>query len=230
MVLLQEYHRLGQSTGPYPYNAVAPGAPIELVKLATIYKTSPRQVRYHHCEKEIQRVAPLQSTNERYINLFPFEDSIDLTRRLGNLQYLISPSASRYKKGEYQRREVPYRRKNYVEDREELEGGSSAATLPSASCRRAILAGRFERFRTSLRCADVQLPHADSDRPPSCQSTECTLSRPSLQRCHCPHDLKPCDRGGGSICPAEYSHRRAVCATTTRSTPSQFLNGHSQDH
>ena len=75
MVQLQEYHRLGQLTGRYPYNAVAPGATIDLVQLATIYQTSPGQVRYNDFEKEIQRVARLPPTNERYINLFPFEDS-----------------------------------------------------------------------------------------------------------------------------------------------------------
>ena len=36
MVQLQVYYPLEESTGPYAYNAVAPGAPIDLVKLATI--------------------------------------------------------------------------------------------------------------------------------------------------------------------------------------------------
>ena len=37
MFQLQEYYRLGELTGPYAYNAVAPGAHIDLVQLATIY-------------------------------------------------------------------------------------------------------------------------------------------------------------------------------------------------
>ena len=40
-VQLQEYFRLGEQTEPYAYNAVAPGAPIDLVQLATIYQTGP---------------------------------------------------------------------------------------------------------------------------------------------------------------------------------------------
>ena len=46
MVQFAEYHRLGQLTRPYAYNAVAPGAPIDLVLLATIYQTGPGQIRY----------------------------------------------------------------------------------------------------------------------------------------------------------------------------------------
>ena len=41
VVHLREYYRFGESTGPYAYNAVAPGAPIDLVQLATIYQTGP---------------------------------------------------------------------------------------------------------------------------------------------------------------------------------------------
>ena len=41
MVQLQEYYRLGESTGPYAYSAVAPRAPIDLVQLATIYQAGP---------------------------------------------------------------------------------------------------------------------------------------------------------------------------------------------
>ena len=91
MIQLQEYHQLPQSTGPYAYNAVAPGAPIGLVKLARIYQTAPGQVRYYDFDKEIRRVARLNSTNERYLNLFPFEDTTDLSRRLGTSKYVMSP-------------------------------------------------------------------------------------------------------------------------------------------
>ena len=90
MVQLQEYHRPGQSTVPYAYHAVAAGAPIDLVQLATIYQTRPGQIRYYDFEKEIRRGARLHSTNEAYVNLFPFEDAADLTRRLGTLKYLMS--------------------------------------------------------------------------------------------------------------------------------------------
>ena len=71
MVQLQEYYRLGQSTGPYAYNAVALGAPIDLVQLATIYQTGPGQIRYYNFDQEIRRVARVHSTQEAYLNLFP---------------------------------------------------------------------------------------------------------------------------------------------------------------
>ena len=90
MVQLQKYYRLGESTGPYAYNAVAPGAPIDLVLLATIYQTGPGQIRYYYFDKEIRRVARLHSTSVEYINLFPFEDVADLGRRLGTSKYLMS--------------------------------------------------------------------------------------------------------------------------------------------
>ena len=38
---LKEYVPLGEQTEPHAYNAVAPGAPINLVQLATIYQTGP---------------------------------------------------------------------------------------------------------------------------------------------------------------------------------------------
>ena len=78
MVQFQEYYRLGESTGPYAYNAVTPGVPIDLVQLATIYQTGTGQIRYYDFDKEIRRVARLHSTSEEYFNLFPFEDAADL--------------------------------------------------------------------------------------------------------------------------------------------------------
>ena len=63
---------------------------MDLVQLATMYQTSPGQVRYHDFEKEIQRVAHFPPTNEMYINLFPFEVSTDLSRRLATSKYLMS--------------------------------------------------------------------------------------------------------------------------------------------
>ena len=53
VVQLQEYYRLGESTAPYAYNAVTPGAPIDLVQLATIYQTGPGQIGYPDFDKEI---------------------------------------------------------------------------------------------------------------------------------------------------------------------------------
>ena len=108
MVQLQEYYRLGESTGPYSYNSVAPGAPMDLVQLATIYQTGPGQIRYYDFDKEIRRVASLHSTNQEYINLFPLEDAGDLTPRLGTSKYLMSPFEGGYKNGGYWRREVPF--------------------------------------------------------------------------------------------------------------------------
>ena len=49
----QEYYRLGEQTEPYAYNAIAPGAPIDLVQLAKIYRTGPGQLGYHDFDKEI---------------------------------------------------------------------------------------------------------------------------------------------------------------------------------
>ena len=104
MVQLQEYHRLGKSTGPYAYHAVAPGAPIDLIQLGRIYQTGPGHVRYYDFHKEIRRVACLHSTNEAYLNLFSFEDATYLSRHLATSNYLMSPFESRYKNGRYWRR------------------------------------------------------------------------------------------------------------------------------
>ena len=79
MVQLQEYYQLGELTAPYAYNVVAPGAPIDLVQLATIYQTGTGQIRYYDFDKEIRIVTRLHSTNEEYLNLFTFEDPADLT-------------------------------------------------------------------------------------------------------------------------------------------------------
>ena len=108
MVQLEEYYRLGESIGQYAYNAVAPGAPIDVVQLATIYQTGPGKVRYYDFDKEIRRVVRLHSTNEDYINLFPFDDAADLARRLGTSKYLMSPFEGGYENGRYWRREVPF--------------------------------------------------------------------------------------------------------------------------
>ena len=90
MVQLQEYYRLGKWTGRYTYNAVAPGAHIDLVQLSTIYQTGPGQLRYYNFDEEIQRVGRLHSTNEEYINLFSFQNTADLVQHLGTLKYLMS--------------------------------------------------------------------------------------------------------------------------------------------
>ena len=92
-----------QSTGQYLCNAVATGAPMLLAQLPMIYHTSPGRVRHHDFKKGIQKVAGLPPTNERYINLFAFEDCADLTRRLGTLKYLMSPSKSAYDQRKYWR-------------------------------------------------------------------------------------------------------------------------------
>ena len=125
MVQLQEYYRLGESTGPYAYNAVAPGAPIDLVQLATIYKTGPGQIGYHDFHKEIRRVARLYSTSEEYINLFPFVDAADLVQRLGTSKYLMSTLESVNEEGRRWRRAVKFRRDVYADEREELESSDS---------------------------------------------------------------------------------------------------------
>ena len=129
-VQLQEYYPLGESTGPCAYNTVGPGAPIDLVQLATIYQTGPGQIRYYDVDKKIRRVARLHSTNEEYINLFPFEDVADLVRCLGTSKYLMSPSKSGNEDGRHWRREVPFRRDAFVDEREELESCDSPATDP----------------------------------------------------------------------------------------------------
>ena len=125
-----QYYRLGESTGQYAYNAVAAGAPIDLVQLATIYQTGPGQIRYYDFDKVIRRVARLHSTNEEYINLFPFEDATDFARRLGTLKYLMSPFEGGYENGRHWRREVPFRRDVFVHEREEPEPSGSPASDP----------------------------------------------------------------------------------------------------
>ena len=99
MVQLLEYYRLGESTGPYAYNALAPGVRIDLVQLATIYQTGPEQIRYYDFDKGIRRVARLHSTSEEYINHFSFVHAADLMRRLGTSKYLMSTFESGYEDG-----------------------------------------------------------------------------------------------------------------------------------
>ena len=98
-VQLQEYFRLGEQTEPYAYNAVAPGAPIDLVQLATIYQTRPGRLGCHDFDKALRRVAALHSSIEEYVNLFPFVDAADLVRRLGTSKYLMSPYEAGYESG-----------------------------------------------------------------------------------------------------------------------------------
>ena len=117
MVQLHEYYGLGESTGPDAYNAVAPGAPIDLVQLATIYQTGPGQIRYYDLDKEIRRVARLHSTSEEYINLFPFEDATDLVRRLGTSKYLMSSFESGYEDGRHWHRAVKFPRDGFADER-----------------------------------------------------------------------------------------------------------------
>ena len=130
MVQLQEYYRLGESTGLYAYNAVAPGAPIDLVQLATIYQTGPEQIRFYDFNEEIRRVARLHSTSEEYINLFPFEDATDLVRRLGTWKHLMSTFERGYQDGRCWRPAVKYRRDVFADEREELESSVSPASDP----------------------------------------------------------------------------------------------------
>ena len=120
-VQLQEYFRLGEQTEPYAYNAVAPGAPIDLVQLATIYQTGPGRLGYQDFDKAIRRVAALHSSNEEYANLFPFVDAPELVRRLGTSKYLMSPFEAGYEGGRRWRRVVQFRRDVYTDEREEIE-------------------------------------------------------------------------------------------------------------
>ena len=130
MVQHQKYYRLGESTGLYAYNAVAPGPRIDLVQLATIYQTGPGQIRYYDFDKEIPRVAHFYSTIEEYINLFAFQDDADLPPRLGTPKYLMSPCQGGYENGRYWRREVSLRRDVFVDEREELEPSGSPVSDP----------------------------------------------------------------------------------------------------
>ena len=125
---LQEYNRLGESTGPYAYNAVAPGAPIDLVRLATIYQTGPGRIGYHDFDKEIRRIARLHSTNEEYVNLFPFVDAANLVQHMGTTKYLMSPFEGGYEDGRFWRRAVKFRRDVYADERQEIESNDSPAS------------------------------------------------------------------------------------------------------
>ena len=129
-VQLQEYFRLGEQIEPYAYNAVAPGAPIDLVQLATIYQTGPGRLGYHDFDKAIRRVAALHSSNEEYSNLFPFVDAPELVRRLGTSKYLMSPFEAGYEGGRRWRRAVQFRRDVYTDEREEIEKTDSPASDP----------------------------------------------------------------------------------------------------
>ena len=81
---------------------------MDLIQLATIYQTGPGHIRYYDFDKEIRSVARLQATIERYLNLFSFEDSTNLTGRLGTLKYLMSSWGGGYENGEYRRRKAPF--------------------------------------------------------------------------------------------------------------------------
>ena len=129
-VQLQEYFRLGEQIEPYAYNAVALGAPIDLVQLATIYQTGPGRLGYHDFDRAIRRVAALHSSNEEYVNLFPFVDAPDLVRRLGTSTYLMSPFEAGYQDGQRWRRTVKFRRDVYADKREEIEKTDSPASDP----------------------------------------------------------------------------------------------------
>ena len=129
-VQLQEYFRLGEQAEPYAYNAVAPGAPIDLVQLATIYQTGPRRLGYHDFDKAIRRVAALQSTSEEYVNFFPFMHAAHLVRRMGTSKYLMSLFEAGYEGGRRWRRAVQFRRDVYAEEREEVEPADSPASDP----------------------------------------------------------------------------------------------------
>ena len=129
-VQLQEYFRLRERTEPYAYNAVAPGAPIDLVQLATIYQTGPGRLGYHDFDKAIRRVAALHSTSEEYVNLFPFVDATDLVQRMGTSKYFMSPFEAGYKGGRRWRRAVQFRRDVYADEREEIEPTNSPASDP----------------------------------------------------------------------------------------------------
>ena len=128
MVQLQEYYRLGELTGPHAYNAVARGAPIDLVQLATTYQTGPGQIRYYDFDKKIRRAARLHSTNEEYLNLFTLGDAADLTRHVGTSKYLMSLFEGGYTNGRCWRREVPFGTDVFVDKREELKSGGSPAS------------------------------------------------------------------------------------------------------
>ena len=130
VVQLQEYYRLGEQTEPYAYNAVAPGSPIDLVQLATIYQTGPGRLGYRDFDKEIPRVAGLHSTSKEYVNLFPFVYAADLVRRMGTSKYLMSPFEAGYEGGRRWRRAVKFRRDVYADEREEIESNDSPASDP----------------------------------------------------------------------------------------------------
>ena len=129
-VQLLEYFRLGEQTEPYAYNAVAPGAPIDLVQLAQIYQTAPGRLGSHDFDKAIRRVAALHSTSEEYVNLFPFVDAANLVRRTGTSKYLMSPFEAGYEGGRRWRRAVQFRRDVYADEREEIESTDSRASDP----------------------------------------------------------------------------------------------------
>ena len=129
-VQLQEYFRIGEQVEPYAYNAVAPGAPIDLVQLATIYQTGPGRLGYHDFDRAIRRVAALHSSNEEYVNIFPFVDAPDLIRRLGTSTYLMSPYEAGYQDGQRWRRAVKFRKDVYADEREEIEKTDSPASDP----------------------------------------------------------------------------------------------------
>ena len=158
-VQLHEYFQLGEQTEPYAYNDVAPGAPIDLVQLATIYQTGPGRLGYHDFDKAIRRVAALHSSSEEYVNLFPFVDAGDLVRRLGTSKYLMSPYEAGYEGGQRWRRALQFRRDVYADERAEIKKTDSPASDPFHPD--PVFVGRVERLSAPLRHPVLQVPHAD---------------------------------------------------------------------
>ena len=130
VVQLQKYYRLREQTEPYAYNAVAPGAPIDLVQLETIYQTGPGRLGYDDFDKEIQGVARLDSSSKEYVNLFPFVDAAALVRRMGTSKYLMSPFEAGYKGGRRWCRAVKFPKDVYADEREEIESNDLPASDP----------------------------------------------------------------------------------------------------
>ena len=227
MVQLQEYYRLGESTGPYAYNAVAVGAPIDPVQLATIYQTGPG-----HFDKEIRRLARLHSTNKKYINLFSFEDVAVLARRLGTSKHLMSSFEGGYENGRHWRREVPFRRDVFVHEWEELEPSSSPASNPFHldPVDHRFLSADLNVYQHHFHVPMFKYltPIHDDFKAVHRRKVSCRDQVHEAVIVNTASSLVTAE--AVPFCSAGRSRRWPVCESTPRSTPSKLLDQQSGDH
>ena len=106
MVQPHEYYRLGESTGPYAYNAAAPGARIDLVQLVTISRLALDKSGTTTSIRQFDELPmfnrPMRSTSTFFLSRTPL-----IWLNVWVVRNLMSPFEGRYENGGHWRRGVP---------------------------------------------------------------------------------------------------------------------------